>query len=320
MRIVFFGTPGYVLPILTGLHKRYINTGGVSPIVAVVTQKPKPTGRKKFLAYSPVDDWAHKRKIPIFFDAKEVMGSKIEADIGVLASYSQIIPPEVISYFPKGILNIHPSLLPKYRGASPVQAAIVLKDTESGGTIIKLDEKLDHGPIVTKFKESVKKSDTTASLRDRIFERSKDVLLEVLPAYISGKIRPKAQNDDGVSTTKEIKKEDAFIDPKFIKAAISKKSLEVKYHLNFIENMDIVLDAETIDSIVRAMQPWPGVWTQVTLNSKDKSSKEQRLKIISSHLNGDRKVLILDLVQLEGKNQVTWKQFSEGYPTNSLIS
>src|SRR3990172_4759611 len=113
MKIVFLGTPDYVLPILKALYKKY-------EIAAAVTQSPKPTGRKKFLTYSPVDTWAHQRKIPVIYDLDKVP----KADLGVLAAYGKIIPPSVIQNLKSGILNIHPSLLPKYRGASPVQTAI----------------------------------------------------------------------------------------------------------------------------------------------------------------------------------------------------
>ena len=117
MKIVFFGTPSYAVPILDALRKEF-ESAKVKSVVAVVTQAPKPTGRKQLLTYSPVDDYAYKRKIPIFHSSRELLQKGVEADLGVLAAYGEIIPSEVIKLFPKGILNIHPSLLPKFRGAS----------------------------------------------------------------------------------------------------------------------------------------------------------------------------------------------------------
>ena len=187
MRVVFFGTPEYVLPVLNRVHKTFKSRGEKSPVVAVVTQKPKPSGRKKQLEYSAVDTWAHKKGIKRYFKASDLIEKCIEADLGILASYGEIIPKKVIKHFPYGILCIHPSLLPKYRGASPVQATILSGETETGVTIIKIDEKLDHGPIISQFKEEVLPDDTTESLRNRLFNKSAEVLSTLIPAYIQGK-------------------------------------------------------------------------------------------------------------------------------------
>ncbi|MEJ2348007.1 MAG: methionyl-tRNA formyltransferase, partial [Patescibacteria group bacterium] len=139
MRIVFFGTPDYVLPVVELLHKTFKSKDG-SCIVAVVTQTPKPVGRKKTLTYSPIDRWAHQKGILTLYKSEELLDHQSDADLGILASFGEIIPKEVINYFPHGILNIHPSLLPKYRGASPVKGALISGDEETGATIIKLDE------------------------------------------------------------------------------------------------------------------------------------------------------------------------------------
>ncbi len=279
MKIVFFGTPNYVLPILTKLHKTFVTGPGRSPVVAVVTQPPRPIGRKQIITYSPIDKWAHEHKIPIFYSSDELIEANLDIELGVLASYGEIIKSEVINLFPQGILVIHPSLLPKYRGASPVPAAIKNGDKVSGVSIIKMDAKMDHGPIVAQFKEDILPDDTTESLRDRLFARSADVLVETLEPYIQNKIKPKAQNHDEATFTKLTKKEDGFID-------LSKTSPQ---------------DGERF---VRAMYPWPGAWTYLP--------NQKRLKIIKAHLEGEK--LVPDEVQLEGKEPVTYKQFKEAYP------
>ncbi len=277
MKIVFFGTPEYVLPILKAVHKKFVTGPGKSPIVAVVTQSPKPIGRKQILAYSAIDKWAHERELPIYYKWIDLIDHKVEADLGILAAYGEIIPKRVIDLFPHGILVIHPSLLPKYRGASPVTAAIADGESVTGVSIIKMDEKVDHGAIVSQFKEKISEEDTGGSLRDRLFARTGAVLTELIEPYLKGKIRPKEQNHDDATFTKLIKKEDGFID--LTKA-----------------------DPEKTERFVRAMLPWPGAWTRVD---------GKRLKILKSHLeSGD---LVLDEVQLEGKLPVTYRQFKLAY-------
>jgi len=285
MKIVFFGTPDYVMPILTALHKKFVTGPGISPIVAVVTQSPKPVGRKQVITFSPVDHWAHEHGIPIHYAANELAIDSVEADFGVLASYGEIIKKEVINLFPHGILVIHPSLLPKYRGASPIPAAIAAGDETTGVTIFKMDEKVDHGPIISQFKEDVLPSDNGETLRTRLFERSADVLVELIKPYLQGKITPKTQNDSEATYTKIITREDGFVD-------INKKS------------------PEETERFIRAMQPWPGAWTQIklTINSEQFT---KRLKIHKVHVEEGK--LILDEVQLEGKDRVSWKLFSDGY-------
>lgn len=287
MKIVFFGTPNYVLPILTAIHKKFVTGPGKSPITAVVTQPPKPVGRKQILVYSPIDKWAHEHKIPIYYSANELTETPPDATLGVLASYGEIIKKDVINLFPQGILVIHPSLLPKYRGASPVPAAIANGDVITGCSIIRMDEKMDHGSVVTQFKEEILPEDNAETLRNRLFERSAEVLTEMLPAYIQGKIKPKKQNDDEATFTKLMRKEDGFIDL----TAEPSNNLAV---CNFI----------------RAMSPWPGAWTKIKILS-DKDTKILRLKLLKSHLEDGK--LVLDEVQLEGKMPVSWKQFCEGY-------
>lgn len=279
MKIVFFGTPEYVLPILKSIHKKFVTGPGKSPIVAVVTQSPKPTGRKQILTYSPIDKWAHGRKIPIFYKSADLINEKMEMELGVCAAFGEIIPKVVIDKFKYGILNIHPSLLPRYRGASPIQAAIANGDTVTGVSIIKMDEKVDHGPIISQFEEDIKPNDTTESLRARLFERSAEVTSVLIEPFIQGKIIPRIQNDEVATFTKITTKQDGFIDLKKV-------------------------DGAAAERFMRAMHPWPGAWTLVD---------DKRLKLLKAHLETDK--LVLDEVQLEGKNPVSYKQFKEAYPS-----
>lgn len=311
MKIVFFGTPDYVLPILNGLHKAFVSGPGKSPIVAVVTQKPKPIGRKQILTYSPVDKWAHEHKIPAYYSFSELIENKVEADLGILESYGEILPKEAINMFQHGILNAHPSLLPKYRGASPSQAVILSGDKETGVTIIKLDEKIDHGTIISQFKEEVLETDTTETLRRRLFEKSKDVLVELIRPYLVGKIKTRKQDDSKASYTTRITKENGFILPEYLEDAIKGKTSKDKWEIPFIKNFFLSPSPSSLDRFIRAMDPWPYAWTNITINGNTK-----RLKLIKAHT--EEGTLVLERVQLEGKNPVSYDEFGRGYPKATL--
>jgi methionyl-tRNA formyltransferase len=336
MRVIFFGTPNYVIPILDALHKAFKSKSGESPVVAVVTQKPKPIGRKKVIEYSAVDKWARKIGVKVLsrLDTKTMPN----ADVGVLASYGGIIPTVIIDHCKFGILNVHPSLLPKYRGASPVPAALIAGEKETGVSIIKLDSELDHGPIVAQFKKEILDNDTTETLRDRSFEKSAEVLIALLPSYMKGKIISRKQDHKNATFTRQITKQDAFVPPKYLRHTLQGGTFKGKWKIPFIKNYSLVPSPHSLERFIRAMQPWPISWTNVQLNSKSKIQKSKlyikRLKILKAHTEpvrinpqvSQRKPvtnhrspitdhkLVFDEVQLEGKNPVSWKQFEEGYP------
>jgi len=314
MKIVFFGTPAFCLPILKTIQKRFKLNPHDTPIVAVITQNPKPTGRKKFITYSAVDAWAFKRKIPVFYSVEDFLKKNIKADLGIVVAYGKILSEKIINYFPHGILNIHPSLLPKYRGASPLQAAIASGDLETGATIIKIDEKMDHGPIVTQFKEEIQKTDNSRKLGERIFERSALVLTDLLPAYIKEKISLKEQNHKKATYTTLLKKENGFIPPKYLKAVIDGKSLKEDWDIDFMKDFSLKVTPKNVERFIRAISPWPRAWTFVFVDSKKKEQK--RLKIIEAELKEEK--LIPKTVQLEGKLEVSWKEFKNGYPSFSF--
>lgn len=311
MTIVFFGTPDYVLPLVGSIHKNLRVKKFESPLVAVVTQPPKPEGRKKYLRYSGVDTWAHKKDLPVFYSSADFLKEGIKADLGILASYGAILPVEIINFFPQGIINIHPSLLPKFRGASPVQGAIAGGENETGVTFMKLDEKLDHGPIISQFREEILPEDTTFSLRNRLFARSAEVLPGLIDAYLNNKIREKEQDHKNATFTKEIKKEDAFINPKYMEVTLQGLSFKGNWEIPFIKDFTIHPTPSTIHQFTRAMYQWPIAWTKVNLGGATK-----RLQIIRAHIEDEK--LVPEVVQLEGKGEVSWKQFKEGYPEHSF--
>ena len=321
MKIVFFGTPEYVVPILDSLHKAFKSKTGESPISAVVTQKPRPKGRKQKFSSTPVDNWARLKNIPKYYSSYELLKDNVSVDVGVLASFGEIISKEVLSIFPHGILNIHPSLLPKFRGASPIQATIVSGEKQSGATIIKLDEKLDHGPIISQFKEEVRDDDTTETLRNRLFEKSAEVITTLLPAYIKGKINPREQAHKEATFTTLLTKAHGFIPPKYLKLALRGEKAVEKWKIPFIKDYSLKPTPYTLERFIRAMQPWPVAWTEIKLKAQSEKLKVKqslplrgkRLKIIKAYLEDGK--LVLDEVQLEGKSPVSWKQFKAGHET-----
>lgn len=319
MKLIFFGTPDYVVGIIDRLNRDSRQNKHFS-VAGVVTQQPKTTGRNKILTYSPVDHWAHKRKIPKFYSPTQLVDSGIGGDVAVLASYGEIIPPSVLSRFRYGILNLHPSLLPKYRGASPVQAAICAGDSLTGLSIIKLDDKLDHGPIVSQFKEDILPTDTTGLLRQRLFERGAEVLSALLPQYLNGKVSLHPQDDSRAGFTRQLTKDDGFIPPEYLSSIFNGKTSKGDWKLAFIRDFSISKPRPVdMERFIRAMDPWPQAWTLIKLQ-RSKDDKPVRLKILKAHLeNRDKNAgLVIDTVQLEGKNPTSLKQFCEGYPNNSF--
>jgi methionyl-tRNA formyltransferase len=326
MEVVFFGTPDYVLPILSSLDKAFGGKNSKSPVVAVVTQKPKPKDREKFLSYTPVDSWAHKHNIPVFYDSMMLKSNNIKADVGVAASYGSIISNEIIKYFPRGILVVHPSVLPSFRWGSPIPATLITGVNPTGVTIIKMDEKFDHGPIVSQYKEEVLPEDTTGSLLIRLFASSAPVLVELLLPYIANKITLRPQDDSQASYARMITKDDAFIPPAFIKFALSGKEINDNWEIPFIktrsEKGSLVTfsfkpNAGNLDRFIRAMDPWPVAWSYVQLTANSIQPRAKRIKFLKAHLEKlvtSTYCLVPDLVQLESKSQVAWKQFCEAYP------
>jgi len=317
MKTIFFGTPDFVIPIAEALLQI-----PHCPLVAVITNPDRPVGRKQILTPSPLKSWALKHDIGVIDSASMIYIieaiKKLAPDFGILAAYGKIIPKELIDLFPKGILVIHPSLLPKYRGASPTQAAIVNGDRETGVTIIKMDEKVDHGPIIAQFSEPIKEDDTNQSLRTRLFQKSAEVLITILPAWVEGRIKPRKQNHKEATFTKLLKKDDGFIPPQYLSAALEGKTLDKPWLINFMDHYPLTPDPSTLARFIRAMDPWPGAYTNVKLKMKNEKLTK-RLKIFKAHLEEKPvKRLVLDLVQLEGKNPVSWQEFQKGYPNFNL--
>ena len=198
----------------------------------------------------------------VFRDPKELISDliekleKLKPDLAIIAAYGKILPKEILEIPQHGFINVHPSLLPKYRGASPIQNAILNGDKETGVTIMKIDEEMDHGDIISNLKFKISNFDTYESLSHKLAETGAELLIKVVPDYISGKIKPISQDHAKAIYTKIIKKEDGKID-------WSKK-------------------ADEIERMTRGYYPWPSAYTYVNLKSQTSNLKNttQNLKLL----------------------------------------
>ena len=231
MRVVFFGSPDYALPTLRGL----LEAPGVE-VVAAVTQPDRPRGRSGQGAPTPVKRVALDAGVAVLTPQRirreQTAGiAAFEADVGVLAASAHILPTHLLKAFPHGVLNVHASLLPRHRGASPVAAAILAGDVEAGATIMQIVRALDAGPVLGTIATPVEPLDTTATLTARIAELGAQRLLELLGPWVEGAVEA-APQDEGATT-----------------------------YAPMLARADGVLDwsrpASELWRRVRAMQPWP---------------------------------------------------------------
>ncbi|HEX9721867.1 MAG TPA: methionyl-tRNA formyltransferase [Candidatus Paceibacterota bacterium] len=207
-----------------------------------------------------------------------------DADLLVVGFWGDIVKKEMLEKPKYGALNVHPSLLPKYRGPTPVPAAILAGETETGVSIIKMDEEVDHGPLLAQREFSIfnyqfsngKGNPTTPELLQVLWEMGADLLVEILPKYIAGEITPQEQDHSKATFTKKLTREDGFIDWK--------------------------QNPEYIDRQVRAYTPWPGAFT---------FWKGKRVKILKAHVEDGK--LVIDELQMEGKKSTTLQEFLLGH-------
>ncbi len=283
MKIVVFGTSEIGLPILEALLANH-------EVINVVTSPDRPVGRKQVLTATPIADLAAKHNIPVlkpekvknnpeFLSELQKLATDHSVDIFVVVSYGKILPTVLLDIPPLKTVNVHFSLLPKYRGPSPVQSSILNGDTSTGATIFILDEAVDHGPILTTQEVAIDPDDTNITLQSKLAAISSDLLLDTLPKYQAGQITPQEQDHSHATSAKMISKEDGLID-------WSKP-------------------AQQIYNQFRAYQPWPGVYT---------TWQDKKLKILNCKLSEDKSTLELITVQLEGKNPTSIKDFKNGYP------
>ena len=233
-KIVFMGTPDFAAPSLKALLDAHA-------VVGVVCQPDRPAGRKQRLRQSPIKQLALAAGIPLIQPGRIREKTAIDAlrlwqaDIHVVAAYGQILPQALLDLPRFGTVNVHASLLPRWRGAAPIQATIRAGDRESGITIMLLDAGLDTGPLLAKRALPLAEDETGQSLHDKLSRLGAELLIETLPRYLTGELQPQPQNDALATYAPQIKKDEGKIDWTASAAAIERQ--------------------------VRAFTPWPGTYT-----------------------------------------------------------
>lgn len=302
IQTVFFGTNEFAARTLEGLVRSpFLN------VELVITQPDKPVGRKQTSHPPAVKVMAEKYNIPL--DQPNTLKSYqlavTNCPIAVLEKYGVMIPDHIINAFPLGIINVHPSLLPKYRGPSPYQTAIMNGDVETGVTIMKLSKEMDAGPILAQISTPIDPDETAVDLEKKLAEIGLQLLLDTLPKYVSGTIEPISQDEKKVTYTHLFTRDTGKINWQKTTAEIYNQ--------------------------YRALTSWPGVWTTwqgkrlKLLQIKPSNTKIQpgQVQWADGSLNigtKDGSVQVISL-QLEGKQVLTPKIFMNGNPTfhNALV-
>lgn len=295
-QIVFMGTPEFAVLPLQRLIEHH-------EVVAVVTQPDRPAGRNRQVQMSPVKQVAVAAGIPVFQPEKLRRAEAIEtlrqwpADVFVVAAFGQLLPQIVLDMPAHGSLNIHASLLPRWRGAAPINAAIRAGDAESGITIMKMDAGLDTGPMLTRRAIPLAPDETAATLHDKLSTIGAELLIETLPGYLNGDILPQPQDDTLATFAPRIDKSEGRIQWSDSAAAIERQ--------------------------VRAFTPWPGTFTDwngkqlkiLAAKAAPGSAEPGRVVEREGQIaigTGDG-LFLPTRVQLEGKNAVSIDDFRRGY-------
>ncbi len=293
MNYIFFGTPEFAAIIL----EKLIEAGFIPQ--AVVCNPDKPIGRKKVITPPPTKILAERYNIPLF-QPEILANSKFQIpnskfDFFIVAAYSQIIPKEILEIPRLGAIGVHPSFLPKYRGPSPIQAAILNGDEETGVSLFLVDEKVDHGPILAQRELEFSIFNFQFSiLSQKLAELGADLLIETLPKFLAGKIKPALQDDSRATYTKKFETKDAYIEPKDLEKAQGSTgaSTELSRMSSPQETRRLAIE---IDRKIRALNPEPGTFTL----SLSKGGLK-RMKLLEAVLTPEGK-LKLKKIQIEGK-------------------
>jgi methionyl-tRNA formyltransferase len=297
VRTVFLGSGGFGLPAL----RRLAEHPDVE-LVGVVTAPPRLAGRRQVETTTEVDAAARTLGVsPILthsrLGAPEAVASVLELGPGlaVLADYGQLVPPSLLD-LPHGALNLHPSLLPRHRGATPIPAAILAGDPETGVTLMRMDQGLDTGPIVARRRQSLTGRETAPDLEARLAEIAADLLVDTLGAWLRGAIAPQAQPVEGATLTRRLTREDGRLDPE-------RPALELERQ-------------------VRAYQPWPGSFVDTTFGriavwlATPEASNELASGVFDERGlgvgHGERLAFVE--VQPAGGDRMPWAAFLRGRP------
>ncbi|HPQ79904.1 MAG TPA: methionyl-tRNA formyltransferase [Candidatus Dojkabacteria bacterium] len=278
VKTIFLGTGWESVETLKTLHK-----SKEFEVVAVITTPDKPIGRKQIVTPSDVKKYALEKNIPVEQPDKVKeryieIAQKYNPEIVICKAFGEIVPKEFLDYPKYGCINIHFSLLPKYRGAVPIQKALLDGEKETGITIMLMSEGLDEGDIIDTYTEEIREDDTNISLRERLVKKSTEVLIPVLNKWINGEIVPIAQ-ENSLATycwQKDISKD---------KAEIKWEEYEPKY----------------IDRMVRAFIPWPIAWIVLPESNNENLSKKT-MKIYKTEITKGKKIIIPGMLWTDGRD------------------
>ncbi len=299
MRIIFMGTPDFAVGTLEAL----VNAG--HEVVLAVTQPDKPQGRKQILIAPPVKQTAEKLGIPVY-QPKRVREPEAlallrgyEPELIVVAAFGQILPKELLDMPTYGCINVHASLLPKYRGAAPIQWAILNGDAVTGVTIMRMDVGLDTGDMIAKAEVAITPADTGGSLFDRLAETGAKLCVETIPSIVDGTAVYTPQDEQAATKVGQISKKDGLI--------------------------DFTRSAAAIECQIRGLNPWPSAYTSLagktlkiwSAQVSDRQTEAQPGTVVLVEKDrfgvqtGDG-VLICTEVQLEGKKRMSAADFLRG--------
>jgi len=299
-KVVFMGTPDFAVPSL----EKLIEAGFKVPLV--ITQPDKPAGRGKKLKAPPVKLKAQEHGIPVCQPEKlkdnrqlQELLKEIEPDLVVVAAYGKILPDWLLKLPKRGTVNVHASLLPKYRGASPIQAALLNGEKETGVTLMEVVPELDAGPIIAQRKVKIEPTDNAQTLHDKLSRLGAQLLVETLPDYLNGRVTPAPQNEEEATYCPKITKE--------------------------MGRIDWNLKAEEIFNRVRAFTPWPSAYcfyrgkriklTEVEPVEFEGSAAPGTVVSVKGGLTvaaGEGAVKVLRL-KPEGRKEISGEEFVRGY-------
>ncbi len=304
LRVIFMGSAE-----LAGASLRALHAAEFVELLAVVTQPDKPKGRDLKLSPTPVGQLAATLNVPLHKPRRArdpefiTRVQSLRPDLMVVVAYGQILPPELLAIPPHGCLNVHTSILPKYRGAAPIQWAIVDGESETGVSIMKMDAGLDTGPVVAEARTAIADDDDSQKLHDRLATLGAGLLIRTIPDFVTGRIQPVPQLVAGATYARKITKEDGRI--------------------------DWSRPARAIFNQVRGFNPWPGAFTFIGSGQSQRLFKIWRAEVVSSgggkpgevlSASGDKLVvacgegaLQLIEVQLEGSRRMATQEFLRGH-------
>jgi len=290
---IFFGTEAFARDILKSL----VNSEQIF-VDLVITKPDQKIGRKQEPQENPVKKFAKKHKLairqPEDLDHLQIEG---DIDIGVAAQFGKIIPRSLLNTPKYGILNVHTSLLPKFRGPAPIQTALLKGVSKTGVTIMKMDEGLDTGPILLQKVIEIEPTDKYPNLSKKLAQLGSEALLAAIPKYINNELEPKPQQEEQATTTNHFTRKDGKIDWRD--------------------------DAEDIYNQYRAFTPWPGIWTKWNdqrlklqeIKTVEKDIEEGKIKVDNNNLfiGCGKNAISVQEIQPSGKQKMEIKDFINGY-------